>query len=140
MLLEFEKRLSEIAPIFLRKEKMNGYFFPIECDDGWFKVLKKHLSRIEEINNSNSQVKVIADQIKEKYGELNIYFHVSGDSEDFEKEREETFYKVEKIIKEAEEEGWKTCEHCGKPATKTTTGWITRLCDECYEKRIKNII
>ena len=137
MLLEFEKRLSEIAPIFLRKEEMKEYFFPIECDDEWFNVLKKHLSRIEEINNSNDNIKIIADQIKEKYGELRIYFHVSGSSE---KERIEAFDKVEKITEEAEEESWKTCEHCGKPATQTTTGWITRLCDECHEKRMNNII
>ena len=70
------------------------------------------------------------DQIKEKFGELRLYFHLeSGTMEDFRN--------LEKIIDKYTEKSRTVCIHCGKPATKKTKGWISFLCGECYQRRLK---
>lgn len=129
MLEEYERRLAAIAPIFLRSKELNPTYFPIECDDGWFFILKDSLSKIESINSFHKDMKIIADQIKEKFGVLNIFFHIEGSYD------ENLLNDIKKIIEDLEERSWRTCEHCGEPATRTTSGWIKRLCDKCFEER-----
>lgn len=60
-------------------------------------------------------------QIKEKYGSLRFYFNGGG--------REDLY----SIVDKAEEATAKICIQCGKPATATTTGWYTHVCDEHKE-------
>lgn len=59
-------------------------------------------------------------QIKEKYGSLCWY--------DGGAPRE-----VHEIIRKYERLSKRICIHCGKPATKISTGWISPFCDECVE-------
>lgn len=65
-------------------------------------------------------------QIKEKYGGLRWYD--CGGTEEW--------YKV--ILPRYEYLSYRTCIHCGEPAEVITTGWITPLCIDCYNRDHKN--
>lgn len=62
--------------------------------------------------------------IKPKYGRIDLYINGTEEEQDF------GF--------EIERESERTCEDCGKTGElKSINGWITALCDKCYNKRIK---
>lgn len=62
--------------------------------------------------------------IKSKYGRIDLYIKGTEEEQDF-------GYEIEG-------ESERTCEDCGKPGElKDENGWITALCDECYNKRNK---
>lgn len=64
--------------------------------------------------------------IKPKYGRIDLY--INGTEED-----KEFGFEIEK-------ESEKTCELCGHPGElKDENGWITALCDKCYNARLKSI-
>lgn len=63
-----------------------------------------------------------ASQIKEKFGTLRFYMTSYTDE-------------IDKIVTEAEKKSEETCEHCGKPGTLRTEGWLFTLCDECQKIR-----
>jgi hypothetical protein len=64
---------------------------------------------------------VVVRQIKEKFGGLRFYFD-GGD---------ETIYGMVRMA-----EAWAnhSCEECGSPATKQTSGWIKNLCDTHFQE------
>lgn len=63
-------------------------------------------------------------QIKEKWGALCLYnFGCNQEAWD-------VIHKYEKLSKYI-------CGHCGKPATKVSTGWIYPYCESCSEKYAK---
>ena len=63
-------------------------------------------------------------QIKEKWGALCLYnFGCNQEAWD-------VIHKYEKLSRYI-------CGHCGKPATKVSTGWIYPYCDECAERFAK---
>jgi len=60
--------------------------------------------------------------IKHKYGRIDLYINGSDEEQDF-------GYEIER-------ESERTCEICGEPGElKDESGWITALCDKCYNKR-----
>jgi hypothetical protein len=137
MKLELEEKLTALAPVFLRDmhgdETKTCMAFGIECSDGWFAIVKEMCEKIEAVNRRlNGEALVVADQIKEKFGELTVYYSIDGEVDS--NVRDE----VRSIVVEAEAKSWDVCEECGKPATCTTKGWIRRLCKECYDRRSKN--
>lgn len=66
-------------------------------------------------------------QIKEKWGYLHWYSDIVPQEIDEEYER---------IIEKYEKLSQSTCIHCGAPATKISTGWISPWCDKCYNNLI----
>ena len=60
-------------------------------------------------------------QIKSKYGELCLYMDGCGEN-------------AEQIISYYEALSIGYCEICGKPARYCTKGWITYLCENCFNK------
>ena len=90
-----------------------------ECGDGWFKPIDDLSKKITELDPT-----VEATQVKEKFGGLRFY--IDGGSDE-----------VHKLIEEAEEESYKTCEKCGtkENVSQTKTGWVKTLCDKCKEER-----
>lgn len=60
--------------------------------------------------------------IKPKYGRIDLYIDGTEEEQDF------GF--------EIERESERTCELCGQSGElKNESGWITALCDKCYNKR-----
>jgi hypothetical protein len=106
----------------------------IECEDGWFNLIDKTLTKIKVCCDRNwEQHPPIILQIKEKFGRLRIYFEplktkIVNDE-------------LWNIINAAEEESSKICEFCGEPAEiKKIKGfgeWLKCICDKCFKKKIK---
>jgi len=96
--------------------------------DGWYHIIDKIGRKLKEINVED---KVIATQVKEKFGGLRFYYYICGNllSESESKEIE-----IEKIIEEAEDESYKTCEVCGNEGKLRGRGWIMTLCETCNNK------
>ena len=98
--------------------------FGIECGDGWLDLLKPILDYVDNYNKDKTDdEKMEIHQIKEKWGELNVYLNFYNDE-------------VKKLIKEAETEASKTCELCGSKEDVgiASEGWITTECHECMKK------
>lgn len=94
-----------------------------ECGDGWEKIIYDLSKKITDIDPN-----VEAVQVKEKFGGLRFYIGpVNKDSVD----------EVYKLIDEAVEESFKTCEICGTKENVSTKGacWIKTLCDTCRKER-----
>ena len=99
--------------------------FGVECDRGWYDIIKPLFAYIEEYNKKNPDNKIVVQQCKEKWGELRYYVN-HGDK---------TLYDM---IDKAEKESWKTCEHCGsKENVIHTEGWIWTVCKDCLQKAVK---
>lgn len=132
----------------------------LSCGDGWFNLIDKLCEDINKVIGSRP-IKVIATQIKEKFGGLRFYYFIEYKRSPFEKldyvlfkimcshklgRQHHTFTnfrrkfissKVEKIsslISKAESESYKICEECGNPGEPKSDGWIKTLCDSCQEK------
>lgn len=137
---ELEKKLAEAFPFMQIKEppkeqEADGRIcdlygaFGCECDDGWYETLFGLCGEITEAYKKHGQpVDIVVDQIKEKYGTLRFYYHLSQNNGDLRREISDIVIKWEK--KSAE-----VCERCGKAGVlREDLQWIQALCDECYLK------
>jgi len=110
----------KIAQI-MDEQREIGSFYPIafgfDCGDGWFELLDNLMDEIQKIDTDKS---VSVHQVKEKYGELRFYIEGGNDE-------------VDKLINEAEEKSYKTCEVCGRPGKTKGKGWLRTTCKE-HEK------
>lgn len=94
--------------------------FGVACGPGWYDLIYKLCSDIQEILDQNPDLKerFYVRQIKEKFAGLRFYVSV-GNREIFE------------LIKDAELKSFHTCEMCGKPAKITYYNhWYSTLCSE----------
>lgn len=98
----------------------------IECGDGWYPILEKLCEEIQGGVVKNYAPKVKFTQIKEKFGELRIYY--SGCDQ-----------YVEKLIDLAVVTSKSTCEQCGAQGAsqRTCHGWIKTFCTDCFENTNK---
>lgn len=62
-------------------------------------------------------VKVVAIQVKEKFGTLRFYYSGGDDY-------------ISGLVRMAEAMSYNTCEVCGSPGTANKEGWISVRCDE----------
>lgn len=81
----------------------------------------------EELANANYLENYRITDIKEKYGMLHWYD--CGNTEN-----------GHKIIGKYEGMSRRICIHCGKPATKISTGWISPWCDTCANQISDNMV
>jgi hypothetical protein len=99
-----------------------------ECDDGWYKLLDECMEKLQYFCDlcfyKNGQVQVVADQIKEKYGDLRFYVSVY----DADKIQDSI---IDDIISEAERKSRNTCEVTGENGVLCKRGgWFKTLCRE----------
>jgi hypothetical protein len=89
-----------------------------QCGEGWNDLIDVTLELIEREANLNKAPIVEYHQIKEKFGELRIYY--AGGSE-----------RTDAYVEFAQRMSRNICEECGCPATlKSRRGWITTRCEE----------
>jgi hypothetical protein len=110
------------------------------CGEGWWPILESLCANIQshidwrnktrakllEDNPYNHPIpdeveQVTVRQIKEKFGGLRFYYD-GGD--EF----------VDGMVTMAESWASRSCEDCGSPATKQTTGWIKNVCDKHFNE------
>lgn len=93
------------------------------CGDGWFDIVHR-LSLMLEFEIASlpeaDAHEFRAERVKEKDGTLRFYMSKATDV-------------MTEMIREAEAESARTCEHCGKPGVLRGSGWVRTLCDECHD-------
>lgn len=116
-----KKRVDSEQPIAL---------FGIESPSGWDGILSKMLDSWEaSCKKLNAPDEVIyIEQIKEKFGELRVYFALLSESVDL-------YNELNEAVTIAEKESRATCQLCGAPGDVWDDGWIAILCDACVCKR-----
>ena len=89
--------------------------FGFECGDGWFELIYELSKKLKEVNPECEAV-----QVKEKFGGLRFYVGAANE-------------KGYKLIEDAENKSYTTCESCGdiETARERGGGWIRTLCDKC---------
>lgn len=157
---ELENKLYHIDPIFFedaiacqnkeKNEMDTCMYWGCECGDGWFKPLEKFIHKVKFINElaKNYNTKFVCEQLKQKYGELRIYYKCDKIDKNIENnQQQEVKYLVDmfqEALKKAEDDCWNICEWCGKDGGQdgenltTTSGWISRICIQCSQKEIQN--
>lgn len=82
---------------------------------GWEKLIRRlYAAKPEDVE---------VHQVKEKFGGLRFY---TGGAPD----------EYNRLVEEAENESYTTCEWCGKPGTTDDRYyWLLTLCDDCKAKR-----
>ncbi len=84
----------------------------IECSKGWYFLLEEINLKIKQIEQEyDIKDKIKASQVKQKFGELRIYYRLK-DVDEFQK-ADEIQIKISKIVHEAEIASRTICENCG---------------------------
>lgn len=101
-----------------RKEDSCMYW-GLDCGDGWEPLIRRIAVAFEAwilTQPEEERPKYKAAQVKEKFGGLNFYTAGHPDT-------------VDKVIRGAQEESYRTCEVCGAPGRPRKGGWVKTLCD-----------
>jgi len=117
----FEKEMQEKFPKMFT-EPCGGFC----CGEGWWPILKSLCGQIQhqidwKAKQGHHVPQVVVTQIKEKFGGLRFYYDGGNEY-------------IDGLVSMAESWADHTCETCGKPATKKTTGYIKTVCDKHYEE------
>ena len=110
-----------------RKLKTPFELFGVECGKGWYPLIKPIFDYIEEYNkDKEGEDKMEVLQCKEKFAGLRVYMNFYDD-------------KLRKLIDDAEEKSYNTCEICGKPCKTHIEGhWWYAMCDDCFNDMLEN--
>lgn len=121
---ELDKQLCEKYPILYKDRhgdrRKTCMRFGFSCGDGWFKIIDELSARLEGINKKRGEdePKVVAAQVKEKFGGLRFYID-GGDDEAY------------LMIDGIESLSFKICEFCGEPGRLREGSWLKTRCDKC---------
>lgn len=117
-----DKKLCEKYPkIFINRYadmRTTAMCWGFECDDGWYDLIDTMCFVIQShLDNHPDVPQLIADQVKEKYGELRFYSH-GGD-----------------LFTEGVQESicilsFKICEVCGNKGEMQDKAWIKTVCEK----------
>lgn len=124
--------------------------FGIECGLGWFELLNNGCYFLDKIYHATG-IKVIAQQVKEKFGGLRFYYgteypeefclHFGTEEKDWTKKQKESEHRhstfrnrIEAIISAMEGASYTTCDCCGKPGKPRGGNWIVTSCEDCEKK------
>lgn len=115
----------------------------VQIDPGWEHILYDTLEKIQLFLKSKklplSHFRI--DQVKEKFGQLNIYFSIPVDDEGV--YLADIYDDIRNIISEGERQSKITCQECGEPGgpDKRSKTWMVTLCEkhslESFERRKK---
>jgi len=133
----------------------------ITCGDGWYHILDNLSRELTDIGNKYN-LKIVADQVKEKFGGLRFYYHTEGKVAWYQKRfmwfqsfifklmSPKTYWKIidfrkkiwrtpsEKIsyaVAHAEGLSYTVCELCSQPGKTVGGGWVQTLCDDCRKDK-----
>lgn len=154
---ELEKKLYEKAPIFFRNRTLPAtqtcMCWGIECGDGWYGPLEKFVTKVENVNRLLMPYNrcIVADQIKSKWADICVYWHMALYDEhaetalpELDEEKQSIVSTLESLVDIAVEnlgeECERTCELCGrrgelKTDIVTCGSWLTRKCLPCAQAR-----
>jgi len=130
-----------------RKKSIQESCMPwgISTGNGWYNLLDSLCAFILNLERNNKGIKIIADQVKEKFGTLRFYYHIEGDLKPL-KQLKETIEDRQKRMERVTEYldgaidlsfylSSRVCEDCGAPAKIQTKGYISNICENCKKLR-----
>ena len=140
---DLDAKLVEKYPLIFANRhadmKTTAMCWGFENGDGWYNIIDRLCACIQghidwrnvqresllksnpyNISIPDEVPQVVAQQVKEKFGELRFYY-IGGDDE------------IEGMVRMAEAMSMVTCEVCGSPGQLRSGGWIRTLCDD-HEK------
>lgn len=128
---EYNKQLIEKYPWLLPRNVWTdkipedydySYTLLDEFPTGWHIAFGKQMCADVQRELDKLKPETAADfrvvQIKEKFGSLRFYTNWVTEG-------------IDEVIRQYENLSERTCIHCGEPATKISTGWISPWCDDC---------
>ena len=116
MRVEHLQALRERYPLILERSS-------IDVGDGWFTLLDCLLEQLQTRARSGLDPQPVAEQIKEKYGELRVYLKVYSDAQD-------------QLIEFAATLSCRTCDVCGSPGELLkNAGWLRTRCAQHEDTR-----
>ncbi len=100
-----------------------------ECDDGWAKILECLCEKLSVISKL-TKIRIIAVQVKEKFGTGRFYYYIEWPKKINERERALWSEIIQNIITEWEmNQCAQTCEITGEDGQLCTKGgWLKTLC------------
>lgn len=106
----------------------------VSCGDGWFDIISDAFVEMETLIDEKD-VKIIPQQIKEKYATMRLYVTFDNISD---KKLVENLYA---IVYNAENKSKNCCEMCGSPNVHyMTESWKRNHCKGCrVKKKLRNI-
>jgi len=113
----------------------------ISIGDGWIPLLEKLFDFCQFHHDRNGYPQMVADQIKEKFGALRIYYHFEDCDSDA-AQYGEKFNRPDEMLRgaisftEMLSEG--ICEKCGAPGKMSTGHWRAVRCNKCLNEKINN--
>lgn len=123
---ELDAELCERYPLIMAERRLGAMqtamCWGFEHGDGWYHLLSASMQLVQshidiEKRRGNEIEQVVFEQVKEKFGFLNIY-HRGGDNY------------TNGVLRMAEEASRHTCELCGDIGYPNDKGWIRTLCDK----------
>jgi hypothetical protein len=126
---EKQQQLVDIYPAIFQTDSHLACInlFGIECNDGWFDLLKELIEQIRDIctkdclNDETDDYFPKVTQVKEKFGSLRFYMSCETDE-------------ISDAIRKAEEKSHEICELCGKAGQmRCVNRWYMMRCDECFK-------
>lgn len=135
-------RNSELDILSIDRVFFEDENFCIECDDGWYEPIFDMAQKIKLLNKAGQSTgfKIMATQIKEKFGGLRVYYSILYRDDTIDDELLSTTVEaiLNDVILAAETRCWNTCEVCGLVESEdnkilSTTGWIKRVCEKCFD-------
>lgn len=121
MTQELEAKLFAAYPLLFpgnRDIHSSCMGFGFECGDGWFFIIDKLCSSIQNYVTNNKKPQPVVVQVKEKFGTLRLYI-------------EDSDQLIDGMIWFAEDISGVVCELCGRPGKLNKNGWIACRCDSC---------
>ncbi len=105
-----------------------------EIGNGWTFLLWELCKRIKALQWFHD-CRVIATQVKEKFGRLNFYYRVEFPSGTHIGKKIDVNNQVFRLTVRYEIKSTTVCEVCGKPAKRTLKrGWVYTRCKKCLDK------
>ena len=94
----------------------------ISCDRGWDSIIVDVDRKLAKLDPN-----YVVHQVKEKFGGLRYYFEPTANID------EDTWKKMQRIVRKAEKLADKTCERCGntEKVELRNYAYVRTLCDEC---------
>lgn len=131
---ELDKKLCKKYPKIFQDRKRSIFETPMgrgfSCGNGWYKILDELCSQLDLLRRT-AKIHIVADQVKEKFGGLRFYFHISAP-----KKSQLWYDTVYDVVSKAENESRYVCEICGKPGElKSDSGWYSTLCEKHRKER-----
>ncbi len=115
----------------------------IATGNGWYQMIDNLCAFLMNIQKNHKELKIVASQVKQKWGTLRFYYKILGmpkllkdeTLEDRQQRMSKLVHYIDGAIDYCFYLSGSTCEDCGAPATIQTKGYVSNICEPCNKKR-----